>query len=84
MIIALREMMVALLGGALFAIASPWAQGALIVALGSSLLMLPTAADRIGQHGFDGWRAIVAADVVSRRLRNARSAASSPTCRAAT
>ena len=57
LIIALRELMVALLGRRLFAIASPWAQGGLIVALGSSLLMLPTAADRIGQQGFDGWRA---------------------------
>ncbi|MEO7134438.1 MAG: hypothetical protein ABI024_09465, partial [Vicinamibacterales bacterium] len=56
-IIALRETMVALLGRRLFATVSPWAQGALIVALGSSLLMLPTAADRIGQQGFDGWRA---------------------------
>ena len=57
LIIALREVMVALLGRRRFAIASPWAQGALIVVLGSALLMLPTAADRIGQHGFDGWRA---------------------------
>jgi hypothetical protein len=56
-IIALRETMVALLGRRLFATASPWAQGALIVALGSSLLMLPSAADRIGQNGFGGWRA---------------------------
>jgi len=56
-IIALRETMVALLGRRLFAIASPWAQGALIVVLGSSLLMLPTAADQIGKNGFDGWRA---------------------------
>jgi hypothetical protein len=56
-IIALRESMVALLGRRLFAIASPWAQGALIVWLGSSLLMLPAAADQIGENGFGGWRA---------------------------
>ena len=55
-VITLRESMVAVLGRRWFAIASPWAQGALIVVLGSSLLMLPTAADRIGRNGFDGWR----------------------------
>ncbi len=55
-VIALRETMVAMLGRRWFAIASPWAQAALIVLLGSSLLMLPVAADRIGENGFDGWR----------------------------
>lgn len=55
-IIALRETMAAIFGRRLFAIASPWAQAALIVMLGSSVLLLPAAADRIGEHGFDDWR----------------------------
>jgi hypothetical protein len=56
-VIALRETMVAVLGRRWFTVASPWAQGALIVVLGSTLLLLPAAADRIAQRGFDGWRA---------------------------
>ena len=55
-IIALRETLVAVLGRRGFTVASPWAQGALIVVLGSALLLIPAASDRIGQRGFDGWR----------------------------
>jgi hypothetical protein len=57
-VIALRETMVALLGPRWFSRVSPWAQGALIVMLGGSLLLLPPSADRIVQRGFDGWRAM--------------------------
>lgn len=57
-VIALREGLVALLGHRRFTRVSPWAQGVLIVLLGSSLLLLPPAADGIAQRGFDGWRAM--------------------------
>ncbi|MGQ0733798.1 MAG: hypothetical protein ACT4QD_09100 [Acidobacteriota bacterium] len=57
-VIALRETLVALLGRRGFAPVSPWAQGALIVVVGACLLLLPAAADRIGQRGFAGWRAL--------------------------
>lgn len=56
-VIALRELLGAVLGRRWFAVASPWVQGGLIVLLGSALLLLPTASDRIAQHGFHGWRA---------------------------
>lgn len=55
-IIALRETLVAVLGRRGFTVASPWVQGALIVVFGSALLLIPAAADRIAQRGFDGWR----------------------------
>src|SRR5262245_30013011 len=55
-VIAIRETMVAVLGRRWFSAVSPWAQGALIVMLGSSLLLLPAASDRIARQGFDGWR----------------------------
>jgi hypothetical protein len=57
-IIALRETLVAVLGRRGFTVVSPWVQGALIVVLGSALLLIPAAADRIAQRGFDGWRAM--------------------------
>ena len=57
-VIALRETLVAVLGPRWFTRVSPWAQGALIVMLGGSLLLLPPAADRIAQRGFEGWRAM--------------------------
>ena len=57
-VVALRETMAAILGPRWFTRVSPWAQGALIVMLGSALLLLPPAADRIAQRGFDGWRAM--------------------------
>jgi hypothetical protein len=54
---ALRETMIAVLGWRWFTRVSPWTQGLLIVLLGGSLLLLPPAADRIAERGFDGWRA---------------------------
>jgi hypothetical protein len=57
-VIALRETLVALLGRRGFTVASPWVQGTLIVLLGSALLLIPVAADRIAQRGFEGWRAM--------------------------
>lgn len=56
-VIALREALVALAGRRGFAVISPWAQGALIIVLGSSLLLLMPAAKRIARDGFDDWRA---------------------------
>jgi hypothetical protein len=56
-IIAIRETLTIMLGRRGFAAASPWAQGVLIVVLGSALLMLPPSARRIAQRGFDDWRA---------------------------
>ena len=57
-VIAVRETLVAALGQRWFARVSPWMQGALIVVLGGSLLLLPPAANRIAQRGFEGWRAM--------------------------
>jgi hypothetical protein len=57
-VIALRETLVAALGRRWFAVASPWVQVALIVSLGSSLLLLPAASDRVGRDGFEDWRAL--------------------------
>ena len=57
-VIALRETLAALLGRRGFTVVSPWAQGTLIVLLGSAVLLLPVASDRIGQRGFEGWRAM--------------------------
>ena len=57
-VIGLRELLAAILGLRWFTRVSPWAQGALIVMLGGSLLLLPPAADRIAQRGFEGWRAM--------------------------
>jgi hypothetical protein len=57
-VIALRETLVAMLGPRWFTRVSPWAQGVLIVMLGGSLLLLPPAATRIAQRGFEGWRAM--------------------------
>jgi hypothetical protein len=56
-IVAFREVLVAVLGIRWFTRVSPWVQGALIVTVGGSLLLLPAAADRIVHRGFDGWRA---------------------------
>jgi hypothetical protein len=55
-VIALREALLAILGVRWFTRVTPWVQSALIVVLGGSLLILPPAANRIAQHGFDGWR----------------------------
>lgn len=57
-VIALRETMVAVLGSRWFTRVSHWAQGGLIVMLGTSLLLVLPAADRIAQRGFEGWRAM--------------------------
>ena len=57
-VITLRETLVAILGPRWFSRVSPWAQGVLIVMLGGSLLLLPPAANRIAQRGFEGWRAM--------------------------
>lgn len=54
-IIAFRETLSAVLGR-WFPRVSAWAQGALIVAVGSCLLLLPAAGGRIGHRGFEGWR----------------------------
>jgi hypothetical protein len=56
-VVALRETLMAVLGVRWFTRVSPWVQGALIVVLGGSLLLLPAGANRIAQRGFDGWRA---------------------------
>ena len=73
-VIGLRETLVAVLGRRGFTIASPWAQGVLIIVLGSALL---SGAGRL-TPGRTAWlRRLaldVAADVVSRRLRGRRSA----------
>jgi hypothetical protein len=55
-VVALREVMLAVLGVRWFARVSPWTQGALIVVLGGSLLLLPAAASGVAQRGFDDWR----------------------------
>lgn len=57
-VIALRETIAAVLGPGWFTRVSPWAQGVLIVILGSSLLLLPPAAGRVAERGFEGWRAM--------------------------
>ena len=57
-VIALRETIAAVLGPRWFTRVSPWAQGVLIVILGSSLLLLPPAAGRVAERGFEGWRAM--------------------------
>lgn len=56
-VVTLRETLAAVLGRRWFTIASPWVQGVLIVLLGSSLLLLPPAGDRVAQRGLDDWRA---------------------------
>lgn len=57
-VIALRETLAAVLGPRWFTRVSPWVQGALIVVLGSALLLLPPAAGRVAERGFDGWLAM--------------------------
>jgi hypothetical protein len=46
-VIALRETLAAICGPRWFARVSPWVQGTLIVALGTTLLLLPTASNRV-------------------------------------
>lgn len=56
-VIAFRETVALVLGQRAFGKVSPWLQGALIVVLGSMLLLLPAAADGIAQRGLDDRRA---------------------------
>ena len=56
-VVTLREWLAALLGIKWFTRVSPWAQGVLIVVLGSMLLLMPREVDNVGRRGFDGWRA---------------------------
>lgn len=55
-VIAIRESVSAILGPIRFARISPWFQMAAIVAIGSALLMIPTASTRVAERGFSGWR----------------------------
>jgi len=57
-VIALREVLAATLGPRWFTRVSPLVQGVLIVVLGSALLLLPAAANRVAERGFQGWRAM--------------------------
>lgn len=56
-VMALRELLNAALGPRLFTRWSPSLQAAMIVVVGSLLLLLPPAATRVGQRGFSGWYA---------------------------
>ncbi len=56
-VIALRETVALVVGPRAFSRISPWLQGALIVVLGSSLLLLPAAANGIARSDGDDWRA---------------------------
>lgn len=57
-VVAIRETLAALLGLRWFTRVAPWAQGLLIVALGGSLLLLPSMVTRAGYQDPDGWRAL--------------------------
>ena len=57
-VIALREMVAALFTARWLTFISPVVQGALIVVLGSALLLIPPSSDQIAAHGFSGWRAL--------------------------
>jgi hypothetical protein len=50
--------MVAVIGPRWFSRVSPWIQGTLVVVLGTGLLLLIPASNRIAHRGFDGWRAM--------------------------
>ena len=56
-VIAVRETLMMLLGRRGFELASPWAQGVLIVVLGSALLLTAPSSRRVAERGFDDWRA---------------------------
>jgi hypothetical protein len=55
-VIAVRESASALLGQRLFTRISPWMQTAIILVLGSAVLLMPIAVSRIGQYGMQDWR----------------------------
>lgn len=57
LIMTLREALSAVLGPKLFFRISPAFQSATIVALGSLILLLPSASRGVADRGFDGWRA---------------------------
>jgi hypothetical protein len=57
-VIAFREGLAFVLGPRVFARVSPLAQGALIVVLGSALLLLPAASIQVASRGLTGWRAM--------------------------
>ena len=57
-VIALRETVAAVFTPRWLAFLSPVLQGAMIVALGSALLLIPPSSDQIAKHGFAGWRAL--------------------------
>jgi hypothetical protein len=52
-VVSLRETLSALLGGRWFARVSPWVQGALIVALGTTLLLIPAGSTRVERRHLD-------------------------------
>lgn len=57
-VIAIREALAALFAPRWLTIVSPALQGALIVALGSALLLIPPSSGQTAKHGFGGWRAM--------------------------
>ena len=57
-VIALREGLSSVFPRRWFSAISPAVQGALIVLLGSALLLIPPSSSRIERHGFEGWRAL--------------------------
>jgi hypothetical protein len=57
-VIAVRETVTAVFTPRWLALLSPVLQGAMIVALGSALLLIPPSSDQIASHGFGGWRAL--------------------------
>jgi hypothetical protein len=56
-VIALREALTALFPPRALSFVSPLVQGALIVGLGSALLLIPPTSTRVSQRGFTEWRA---------------------------
>ena len=57
-VIALREMLTAVFTPRWLTVVSPAVQGALIVILGSALLLIPPASERVERRGFSGWQAV--------------------------
>jgi hypothetical protein len=57
-VIALREVLAALLPPRVLSVVSPVVQGSLIVVLGSALLLIPPASHRIANRSFTGWSAM--------------------------
>ncbi len=57
-VIALREVLAALLTPRVLSLVSPVVQGCLIVVLGSALLLIPPSSDNIAKRDFAGWHAV--------------------------